>query len=178
MTPDREFIASRLDPISAWTDWEGLEGRAAAAVLAPLIDRPSGWHVILTLRPTRLRVLKPVNRWVVINVLAQLTYDGALVYFFGWKALAYIFISLLFSVGLHPLGARWIQEHYIVFPGQETVDYYGPGNRVALNIGYHNEHHDFPSIPWNRCPNNNVRAMVPITPPRFRPAYSLAHHQL
>ena len=55
MTPDREFIASRLDPISAWTDWEGLEGRAAAAVLAPLIDRPSGWHVILTLRPTRLR---------------------------------------------------------------------------------------------------------------------------
>ena len=23
---------------------------------------------------------------------------------------------------------------------------------MALNIGYHNEHHDFPSIPWNRLP--------------------------
>src|SRR3954471_4860788 len=55
MTPDREFIVSRLDPISAWTDWDGLEGRAPAAVLVPLIDRPEGWQVILTLRPTRLR---------------------------------------------------------------------------------------------------------------------------
>jgi sphingolipid 4-desaturase/C4-monooxygenase len=108
--------------------------------------------IMQALRPTRLRVLKPIDRWVVINVVAQVTYDAALVYFFGWQALAYLFVSLLFSVGLHPLGARWIQEHYIVFPGQETVDYYGPLNKVAFNVGYHNEHHDFPSIPWNRLP--------------------------
>jgi sphingolipid delta-4 desaturase len=50
------------------------------------------------------------------------------------------------------LGARWIQEHYLVFPGQETTSYYGPLNKVALNVGYHNEHHDFPSVPWNRLP--------------------------
>jgi sphingolipid delta-4 desaturase len=25
-------------------------------------------------------------------------------------------------------------------------------NRFQLNIGYHNEHHDFPSVPWNRLP--------------------------
>ncbi len=110
------------------------------------------FSIMQALRPARLRVLKPIDRWVVISVLAQLTYNGALVYFFGWKALAYLLVSLMFSVGLHPLGARWIQEHYIVFPGQETVNYYGPLNRVALNIGYHNEHHDFPSIPWNRLP--------------------------
>jgi sphingolipid delta-4 desaturase len=23
---------------------------------------------------------------------------------------------------------------------------------LALNVGYHNEHHDFPSVPWNRLP--------------------------
>jgi sphingolipid delta-4 desaturase len=104
------------------------------------------------LRPVRLRVLKPIDRWVVTNVVAQVLFDGALLYFWGPKALIYMFISLMFSVGLHPLGARWIQEHYIVFPGQETADYYGPLNPLALNVGYHNEHHDFPSIPWNRLP--------------------------
>src|ERR1039457_5953849 len=58
-----------------------------------------------------------------------------------------------------PLGARWIQEHYLVFEGQETSSYYGPLNVVALNVGHHNEHHDFPSVPWNRLPA--IRRAVP-----------------
>jgi sphingolipid delta-4 desaturase len=66
---------------------------------------------------------------------------------------------MAFSVGLHPLGARWIQEHYTQDPVQETFSYYGPLNLLALNVGYHNEHHDFPSIPWNRLPQ--LRAMAP-----------------
>ena len=61
-------------------------------------------------------------------------------------------VSFFFSVGLHPLGARWIQEHYLVHPSQETYSYYGPLNTIAFNVGYHNEHHDLPSIPWNHLP--------------------------
>jgi sphingolipid delta-4 desaturase len=32
-------------------------------------------------------------------------------------------------------------------------------NIVALNIGYHNEHHDFPDIPWTLLPR--LKAMAP-----------------
>jgi sphingolipid delta-4 desaturase len=50
------------------------------------------------------------------------------------------------------LGARWIQEHYLTSGEQETYSYYGVFNKLAFNVGYHNEHHDFPSVPWNRLP--------------------------
>ena len=67
--------------------------------------------------------------------------------------------SFLFSIGLHPLGARWIQEHYLTSAPQETYSYYGKLNIVALNVGYHNEHHDLPSVPWNKLPH--MKAMAP-----------------
>jgi sphingolipid delta-4 desaturase len=67
--------------------------------------------------------------------------------------------AFLFSIGLHPVGARWIQEHYTYDFDQETFSYYGPINRLALNMGYHNEHHDLPSIPWNNLPK--LRAIAP-----------------
>jgi sphingolipid delta-4 desaturase len=103
-------------------------------------------------RPPRLREIRPINRWVVLNLVVQASFDVAVWFLLGPKAFAYLFISFFFGVGLHPLGARWIQEHYVLFQGQETTSYYGWLNRLALNVGYHNEHHDFPSIPWNRLP--------------------------
>ena len=33
-----------------------------------------------------------------------------------------------------------------------VVSAFASANRLTLNVGYHNEHHDFPTIPWNRLP--------------------------
>jgi sphingolipid delta-4 desaturase len=105
------------------------------------------------IRTIRCMELAVFDRWVVLNIICQLTFDAAIVYFWGWPALAYLGLSFLFSVGFHPLGARWIQEHYLVLDkNQETFSYYGPLNGINMNVGYHNEHHDMPSIPWNNLP--------------------------
>ena len=110
-------------------------------------------------RPPRLKAITMWNRWFFANTLIAIVYDAAIIYFCGWPGLAYLAFSFFFSLGLHPVGARWIQEHYTNDPEQETYSYYGPINRVALNMGYHNEHHDIPSIPWNNLPR--LRAMAP-----------------
>jgi len=110
-------------------------------------------------RPPRLKGIAAVNRWSILNALAALAFDTAIVTAFGGNALLYLAASWVFSIGFHPLAGRWIQEHFTLDPQQETASYYGPLNRVALNVGYHNEHHDFPAVPWNRLPR--VRALAP-----------------
>ncbi len=104
------------------------------------------------LRPARLKEISLWDTWTVINMVVEVVFIGFLTYFLGIKALIFLLASFFFSVGLHPLGARWVQEHYLTHGEQETKSYYGPLNTVNLNVGYHNEHHDFPSIPWNKLP--------------------------
>lgn len=111
------------------------------------------------LRPARLKAIPFLSKWFFINLAGAAVFDAIIYLTCGWNGLLYLAFSLFFSIGLHPLGGRWIQEHYTNEPDQETFSYYGPLNRVALNVGYHNEHHDFPSIPWNRLPT--LRAMAP-----------------
>ena len=103
-------------------------------------------------RINRLKEIKPIDGWVVLNWGVQIAFIVLITVFLGPKAIFFLLFSFFFSVGLHPLGARWIQEHYLTHGEQETYSYYGPLNNVAFNVGYHNEHHDFPSIPWNRLP--------------------------
>jgi sphingolipid delta-4 desaturase len=110
-------------------------------------------------RISRLKEIKPFDGWVALNWGVQIAFTVLIYVWLGPKALIYLLASFFFSVGLHPLGARWIQEHYLTHGEQETYSYYGPLNTVAFNVGYHNEHHDFPSIPWNKLPK--IRSGAP-----------------
>jgi sphingolipid delta-4 desaturase len=110
-------------------------------------------------RPPRLKAITMWDRWFFVNFVCVVLYDVGIVYFCGWPGFLYLTFSFFFSIGLHPVGARWIQEHYTYEFDQETTSYYGPINRVCLNMGYHNEHHDLPSVPWNNLPK--LRAMAP-----------------
>lgn len=125
--------------------------------------RKTLWYLVFAIieaiRPMRLKTVQLWDRWVVINALVVIGVDIAVYYFFGPKALAYFALSTFFGIGLHPVGARWIQEHYIFNGEQETYSYYGPLNLVSFNIGYHNEHHDLFRIPWAHLPK--LKAMAP-----------------
>jgi len=90
--------------------------------------------------------------WIAANWVTSGVAAVAVVAAGGWSALAYLVVASAASIGLHPLGARWIQEHYPTQPFQATYSYYGVANWVAFNIGYHVEHHDFPSVPWVDLP--------------------------
>ncbi len=103
-------------------------------------------------RPPRLREIQFSSLWVWIDLIVVLAFDIVLIYFFGLMPVLYLTSSFFFSVGLHPLGGRWIQEHYLVDGDQETYSYYGWLNKLAFNVGYHNEHHDFSYVPWNKLP--------------------------
>ncbi|MEJ2493087.1 MAG: fatty acid desaturase [Ignavibacteriaceae bacterium] len=110
-------------------------------------------------RTARLKEIEFMNAWVIVNWIVIFGADALIIIYMGPIAFLYLVFSLIFSIGLHPLGARWIQEHFLVAPPQETYSYYGPLNIPSLNVGYHNEHHDFPSIPWHNLPK--VRKAAP-----------------
>lgn len=133
------------------SDWEvHLVGNKAWRKAAWLFLFP----VAQLLRVHRMKGPLPFWRpWLFANAAAVAVFDVLLVLAFGLNALVYLLLSFWFSVGgLHPVSGRWLQEHFSFGPDQGTFDYDGPLNKVALNIGYHNEHHDFPEIPWSRLP--------------------------
>jgi len=90
----------------------------------------------------------------VLNIVLNALYTYFIYTTCGLNSVIFLVLSSLMAVGLllHPLGARWIAEHYAVHPNQETYSYYGFLNLLMFNIGYHNEHHDFPNIPWAKLP--------------------------
>ena len=124
--------------------------------------RKAAWLMIFslieTIRPLRLKK-QFFDKWLTINLAVIVATDLVVWLVCGWQGLGYVLLSTFFGVGLHPLGARWIQEHYTVVEGQETYSYYGWLNPIAFNIGYHNEHHDLAGVPWVHLPK--IKALAP-----------------
>ncbi|KAE8136889.1 peptidase M24, structural domain-containing protein [Aspergillus pseudotamarii] len=115
-----------------------------------------------------------------LNLTVQLSFDYALTKFCGGslQPFFYLILSSFLAGSLHPCAGHFIAEHYFFskvdhgtesitvqktkstekkqphpldnLPPPETYSYYGPLNILTYNVGLHNEHHDFPAIPWTR----------------------------
>ncbi|EER03091.1 membrane fatty acid desaturase, putative [Perkinsus marinus ATCC 50983] len=114
--------------------------------------------VFYGLRPMVIRPLPMVN-YEAINWLVQLTFDIVVLKFLGLKSFFYLLWGSFFGLGLHPMSGHFIAEHLEAVYGQETFSYYGPLNLLAYNVGYHNEHHDFPTVAGRNLPK--VKALAP-----------------
>lgn len=102
---------------------------------------------------------KEVLQLELVNWAIQITFDATIFYLFGIKALCYFWFGTVLGLGLHPIAGHFIAEHYVFVKEIETYSYYGPLNLITFNVGYHNEHHDFPNIPGYRLPE--VKKMAP-----------------
>nr|APH81337.1 delta4 desaturase [Paracyclopina nana] len=94
-----------------------------------------------------------------VNTVIQLTFNYLVYQYLGGKVLFYMLGGSLMAMGFHPVAGHFISEHYMFNHGFETYSYYGPLNWVTFNVGYHNEHHDFPYVPGSRLPE--VRKIAP-----------------
>jgi len=104
---------------------------------------------------------KPITLWELFNLIIQLAFNVAMIqYVGGAKGFFYLLGGSVLAMGLHPMAGHFISEHYIYFDnGQQTSSYYGPMNYICWNVGYHNEHHDFPWISFRRLPK--LKALAP-----------------
>lgn len=123
----------------------------------------------------------PLSWWVVANGAMQVVYVSAVAASSSLGGIAYLALSTLLAGSLHPVAAHFQAEHTEQVAGVGTYSYYGPLNYVSLNVGYHNEHHDFPNVPWTRLPRIRALAAEFYAPkrqqtawPRFMGAYVLS----
>jgi len=111
----------------------------------------------------------PLTKLHFFNIAVQVVFDILLVKYASGHALGYLIFSSFLAGSLHPCAGHFIAEHYVFsqhqpakkndatadVPPPETYSYYGPLNALTYNVGLHNEHHDFPAVPWTRLPKLN-----------------------
>lgn len=96
-----------------------------------------------------------INSILICNIMIQLLFDLIVWKTWGTGPLLYLISCIFVAGGLHPSAGHFLSEHYIVDSShsQETFSYYGNLNMLTWNVGYHNEHHDFPHVPGSRLPD-------------------------
>ncbi len=102
-------------------------------------------------RPLVMRE-QALTSWHILNAVVQITFISSTVYFIGWGPVFYLLACAHLAGSLHPIAAHFIAEHYTFAGNVETASYYGPLNYLTFNVGYHNEHHDFPTVAWSKLP--------------------------
>lgn len=119
---------------------------------------------------------KPLNKWDIMNLTLQISFDVLLYKCFGLGSLVYLLLSVFLGLGPHPCAGHFIGEHYTnIWTGEitpekhksgwtpikgegenlqidETFTYRGPLNWLSYNVGYHCAHHDFAYISGWRLP--------------------------
>lgn len=114
--------------------------------------------VFYALRPVIVKPIK-IEKWQVYNLISQIVTMAIVIPLVGWPGVLFLLLAMLMAGGLHPTAGHFISEHYVFEQEQETYSYYGPLNSITFNVGYHNEHHDFPNIPGSRLPE--LKKMLP-----------------
>ena len=142
-----KFQGDEKKDVDVPTAWEGKHFHGMFRKIVYLFTTSFFYGV----RPYMVNYKSP-SQWEWINIVVQLLFDMLVYYCLGIKSLFYFVGGTVLGMGLHPCAGHFISEHYIVENGQETYSYYGPLNMVSLNVGYHVEHHDFPTIPGSRLP--------------------------
>lgn len=107
--------------------------------------------VFYALRPVFIRP-QAFTSWHALNLAVQVVFVAVTVHFAGWGPILYLLLANYISGGFHPCASHFIAEHYVFAENVETASYYGWMNWLTFNVGYHNEHHDFPNVPWSRLP--------------------------
>lgn len=137
---------------------EGVDTDLAIRVEALLFRGPVGkfiWLIIqipiYAIRPLLVYPIKP-DKWQVINAVIQFSFVYGFYLLVDWWGILYLLLSTILATGLHPISGHFVAEHFIFKKGQETYSYYGWWNKLIFNVGYHNEHHDFPNIPGSKLP--------------------------
>ena len=148
------FQGDVVKDVDCPTDWEGKFFTNTFLKSLWLLAQP----LFYALRPVVVRP-KDMHTLDMINTAVIVMSDLLVLYTCGPHGLLYLVASTLLGMGFHPVAGHFIAEHYVFVEGVETYSYYGPLNLICWNVGYHNEHHDFPKVPGWRLPM--VRAIAP-----------------
>lgn len=124
----------------------------ADKILVPLYERASGRtasdhqrHIGARQVPRNLTYLF-IAVSLAVNVFLFLAFG-----FLGWLYHNWSLSLFLGKMGVSNLGQS-LSEHEGMNDEAPTFSDYRPQNLLFFNTGYHNEHHTFPNVPWNRLP--------------------------